>query len=53
MYVIKNQVMASYLMSIGFRLVKLDVDRNNLNRNVYLFNDSKELRNAMTEYKKK
>ena len=52
MYVIKNQVMASYLMSKGFRLVKLDVDRNNKNRNIYLFNDSKELRQTMNEYQK-
>lgn len=53
MYVIKNQIMATYLMTKGFRLVKLDVDRNNSNRNIYLFNDSKELRQAMSEYKRK
>jgi hypothetical protein len=35
MYVIKNQVMATFLMSKGFRLIKLDLDKDNPNRNVY------------------
>lgn len=50
MYVIKSQKMATYLMSKGFRLIKLQQDRNNPNRNVYLFKDSSELRKAITEY---
>ena len=50
MYVIKSQSMATYLMSKGFRLVKLQPDRNNPNRNVYLFKNSLELRKAITEY---
>lgn len=50
MYVIKSQSMATYLMSKGFRLVKLQQDRNNPNRNVYLFKNSLELRKAITEY---
>ena len=50
MYVIKSQSMATYLMSKGFRLIKLQQDRNNPNRNVYLFKDSLELRKAITEY---
>ena len=50
MYVIKSQSMATYLMSKGFRLIKLQQDRNNPNRNVYLFKDSLELRKVITEY---
>lgn len=50
MYVIKSQSMATYLMSKGFRLIKLQQDRNNPNRNVYLFKDSSELRKSITEY---
>lgn len=53
MYVIKAQSMATYLMSKGFRLIKLQQDRNNPNRNVYLFKDSLELRKAITEYTNK
>lgn len=50
MYVIKSQSMATYLMGKGFRLIKLQRDRNNPNRNVYLFKDSSELRKSITEY---
>lgn len=50
MYVIKSQSMATYLMGKGFRLIKLQQDRNNPNRNVYLFKDSLELRKSITEY---
>jgi hypothetical protein len=52
MYVIKTQAMATYLMSKGFRLIKLDTDKNNPYRNVYLFKDSDELRRVMTTYQK-
>lgn len=50
MYVIKSQSMATFLMTKGFRLIKLQQDRNNPNRNVYLFKDGEELRKAITEY---
>ena len=50
MHVIKSQSMATFLMMKGFRLIKLQKDRNNPNRNVYLFKDSEELRKAITEY---
>lgn len=52
MYVVKTQVLASYLMTKGFRLIKLQKDREDENRNVYLFKNSKELRNAITEFTK-
>jgi MinD superfamily P-loop ATPase len=52
MYVIRNQIMATFLMGKGFRLIKLDTDKTNPNRNVYLFKDSKELRKAMEMYQK-
>lgn len=50
MYVIKNQSLATYLMSKGYRLIKLQKDRNNPNRNVYLFKDTEKLRKSITEY---
>ena len=50
MYVIKTQVLATYLMTKGFRLIKLQEDRKDKNRNVYLFKDSEELRKSITEY---
>lgn len=52
MYVIKTQKMATFLMNKGFRLIKLQKDRTNPNRNVYLFKDSLELRKVMSEYSK-
>ena len=52
MYVVKTQVLASYLMNKKFRLIKLQKDRKDENRNVYLFKDSKELRDAITEFTK-
>lgn len=53
MYVIKTQKLATYLMQKGFRLIKLQEDRNDKNRNVYLFKDSKELRESITEFTNK
>lgn len=50
MYVVKTQVLATYLMQKGFRLIKLQQDRNDKNRNIYLFKNSNKLRNAITEY---
>lgn len=50
MYVIKSQSLATFLMGKGFRLIKLQQDRTNKNRNVYLFKDSFELRASITEY---
>ena len=50
MYVIKYQSLATYLMGKGFRLIKLQKDRTNPNRNVYLFKDSSVLRKSITEY---
>lgn len=52
MYVVKTQALATYLMAKGFRLIKLQKDRNDDNRNVYLFKNSKELRDSITEFTK-
>lgn len=52
LYVIKNQLMATHLMSNGFRLIKMDVSKQDPNRNVYLFKDSPELRETMGKFKR-
>lgn len=51
--VIKNQRMAAHLMTLGFRLVKTDEDKLDKNRNVYLFNDTPQLHDAMVKYSNK
>jgi hypothetical protein len=51
MYVIRTQKLASYLMNLGFRLIRMDIDRNNPNFNVFLFNYSDELIQAVNNYK--
>lgn len=53
LYVIKAQCMATHLMSMGFKLIKMDVNFKEPDRNVYLFKDTPELRQAMSEYKRK
>lgn len=52
MFVVRSMKLAGYLMQRGFVLIKLQDDRNNSNRNVFLFNESNELKNAIEEYKK-
>lgn len=51
MYVIRTQKLASHLMNLGFRLIKMDIDRNNPSFNVFLFNYSDELIQAVQNYK--
>ena len=53
LYVIQNQLMATHLMSNGFRLIKMDVSNKDPNRNVYLFKDSSELRETMGKFERK
>ena len=45
--------MAAHLMTLGFRLVKMDEDKIDKNRNVYLFNDTPQLHDAMVKYSNK
>ena len=47
MYVIKSKNLASFLLGKGFDLIRKDVDSNNVRYNIYLFNDTEELRNVI------
>ena len=51
MYVIKTQRMCVYLQNKGFKLIKSARDRNNPKYFVYLFEDTKEFRQALNKYK--
>lgn len=51
-YVAKTMRLASYLVSKGFRVKKEQPDRNNPKYNVWLFEDSIELRGALLNYRK-
>lgn len=51
-YVVKHLRMATYLMSLGFRLIRTHEDRNNPKFNVFIFKDTEELRKAMNNYHK-
>lgn len=51
-YVVKHLRMTTYLMGLGFRLIRTHEDRNNPKFNVFIFKDTKELRQAMQDYKK-
>jgi hypothetical protein len=51
--VIKSKNMAKFLINIKkFRLEKMDRDRENPSYDVYLFEDSLSLRDAMSEFTK-
>lgn len=47
MYVIKSKNLASFLLGKGFDLIRKDVDSNNARYNIYLFNDTEELRKVV------
>lgn len=51
-YVVKHIRMCTYLMGLGFRLIRTHEDRNNPKFNVFIFKDTKELRDAMKNYHK-
>ena len=51
-FVVMSQRMAGYLMQRGFVLQGIGNNRRFSGRNVFFFNDSPELRTAMTEYKR-
>lgn len=50
MYVIKTQKLAGYLMQKGFELIRLQKDRNNKKKKVFLFEDTDYLRKAITDF---
>ena len=47
---IHSQAMAGYLMLNRFILIDQREDLKNKNKNVFIFKDSKEIRNAMKKY---
>ena len=47
---IHSQAMAGYLMLNRFILIDQREDLKNKNKNVFIFRDSKEIRNAMKKY---
>jgi hypothetical protein len=51
-YVIHTQKLAGYLMQLGFSLQKLEPDKRDLKRNLFVFKDSDGLRQAIKSYKK-
>lgn len=50
MYVIKSMSMMHYLVRAGFNILKFEDARDNPDKKVFLFEDSKDLREAMTRY---
>lgn len=51
-YVVKSLKMMHYLIREGFDVQKVVDNKENLQWKVFLFTDSKELRQAMTDYNK-
>lgn len=50
-YVVKTMRQASWLINEGFEKIKEQEDRNNPKFNVFLFEDTIELRSALERYK--
>jgi hypothetical protein len=49
-YVVFNQQVAGYLMFNKFQLKNINPSRVNPEKNVFVFNDSEDLRNAISQY---
>lgn len=49
-YVVKSLKLANFLVRAGFDIIKVSDSENNSNFKVFLFNDSKELRNYITMF---
>lgn len=49
-YCVKKGHLAGYLMMQGFKLKRMPVDEKNPNYNVYIFNNSEALQQAVTDY---
>lgn len=52
MYVVRGYRLANYLLAKNLSLSKIDRDKNNKSRILFLFRDSTQLRNAITEFTK-
>ncbi|EKY26575.1 DUF5659 domain-containing protein [Clostridium celatum] len=51
-YIIKTFKMCRYLQEKGFEIIKIMPNKENPKWNVFAFEDSNELRQAMEQYKK-
>jgi hypothetical protein len=52
LYVVLQISMANFLISKGFHVQRIDRNRENRERLIFLFEDSEELRNSLTDYKR-
>jgi len=52
MYVIRTQKLATWLISKGFELLKIDDNKEDLRFKVFLFKDTPVLRAMIKQYKK-
>lgn len=53
MFIAYSQKLCAFLMTKGFKLVRVDANRENTNFNIFLFDDSLEVRKAVDEFKSK
>lgn len=49
-FIVFNQKMAGYLMQRGFVLIDMQPDLKKTGRNIFLFNDTPQLKSAINEY---
>jgi hypothetical protein len=52
LYVVLQVSMANYLISKGFHIQRVDRNRENRERLIFLFEDSEALRNSLKDYKR-
>lgn len=52
MYVVLQVSMANYLISKGFPVLRIDRNRYNRDRLIFLFEDSEALRTSLNDYKR-
>lgn len=51
-FTVFSQTLAGFLMMRGFVLKRMTQSKKDFNRNVFIFNESDELLNALKEYQK-
>lgn len=49
-HVVFAQRVAGYLMLNGQKLITVDISKRNPNKNVFIFNDTEELRKLISKY---
>jgi len=50
LFVCKSQQLCGFFMLKGFKLHKMEISRDNPNRNVFIFSNSQQLQNAIQEF---